>query len=179
LVSALAFLLVITLLGVSLFLGVNLQQKAAGNSLEKTRALELANSATIAAERWLAGRFPTPPYGSCSSNSPDFRICAAPPTTPNLPNTWRNAGATPVTFADLDLSNTGGVDTYYFPDGAISPTGVWITYLGRATMGTDGDLYRIDTYAWGGNAKSVVVTQTVFYVGGATARSTPARDLGQ
>src|SRR5690625_1609741 len=143
LVSALAFLLVITLLGVSLFLGVNLQQKAAGNSLEKTRALELANSATTAAERWLAGQFPTPPLVSCPSNSPDFRVCAAPPPTPNLPNTWRSAGATPVSFADLNLGKTGGIHTYYLPDGATSPTGVWMTYPGRAAMGTKGDLYRI------------------------------------
>lgn len=173
LVSALAFLLVITLLGVSLFLGVNLQEKAAGNSLQKTRALALANSATTAAERWLASRLSRPPPKSCSgANSASFRVCIAPPSTPDRPNTWRTTGATPIGFAKLDLGTGGGVDTYY------RAPGVWITFLGQATM-APGDLYLINAYAWGGNERSLVVTEAVFYVGGSAYGSTPARNLGQ
>ncbi|MGH8225599.1 MAG: pilus assembly PilX family protein [Gammaproteobacteria bacterium] len=167
LVSALAFLLVITLLGVSIFLGVNLQQKAAGNSLEKTRALELAQSVTIAAERWLATTQLSGPE-NCTGESSAFRVCASPPTEPaNPPYSY----ATPVSITGLQTSGSGGADTYY------AEPGVWITYLGRATMGP-GSLYRIDTYAYGGNERSIAVTETVFYVGGDMHRSTPAQNLG-
>ncbi len=167
LVSALAFLLVITLLGVSIFLGVNLQQKAAGNSLEKTRALELAQSVTIAAERWLATTQLSGPE-NCDSNDSAFRVCASPPDSPaNPPYSY----ATSVSIKGLQTSGAGGTDTYY------SAPGVWITYLGRATMGP-GALYRIDVYAYGGNARSLAATETVFYVGGDMRRSTPAQNLG-
>jgi very-short-patch-repair endonuclease/Tfp pilus assembly protein PilX len=172
LISSLLFLLVITLLGVSLFLGINLQEKAAGNTLEKTRALELANTATTAAENWLATLKGVPNLFSCSANSSAFRVCVLPPKQPSQPDTWMNNGATPLAFADLTLSRGGGADVYY------RKPGVWISYLGQATMGP-GDLYRIDSYAWGGNAKSLVVTETVFYVGGDTRRSTAARNVGQ
>lgn len=169
LVSALAFLFVITLLGVSIFLGVNLQQKAAGNSLEKTRALELTQSVTIAAERWLATVTSTGPE-NCGSDNTVFRICASPPTVPASPSQW-GSGKTTVDVTGLAVSSAGGADTYY------AAPGVWITYLGRATMGP-GTLYRIDAYAYGGNEKSLAVTEAVFYVGGDMRRSTPAQNLG-
>lgn len=169
LVSALAFLLVITLLGVSIFLGVNLQQKAAGNSLQKTRALELTQSATIAAERWLATVI-SPGLESCGSDNTVFRVCASPPMMPADPSQW-GGGKTTVAVSGLDVSPAGGSDTYY------AEPSVWITYLGRATMGP-GTLYRIDAYAYGGNEKSLAVTETVFYVGGDMHRSTPAQNLG-
>lgn len=177
LVSALAFLLVITLLGVSLFLGVNLQQKAAGNSLQKTRALELAKTVTLSAERWLATA-PDTELGTrhCSGNAAGqyFRVCAFPPNNPSQPAQWGaqwGGGATKVSVKSLKQGHVGGHDVYY------NEPGVWISFLGLATMGS-GKLYRIHAYAWGGNEKSLVVTETVFYVGKDMQSSTPARDLG-
>ena len=172
LVSALLMLVIITLLGVSLFLGVTLQQKAAGNSLQKTRALEVAQSVVTAAENWLNGESQKQSPLSCSSNVTSFRLCAIAPIRPADPTTWVNAGATDVALPKLKVSASGGVDTY-----ATKPV-VWITYLGRATMGP-GSLYEIDAQASGGNANTVAVIQTVYYVGGNMRNSTPAQNLGQ
>ncbi len=172
LVSALLMLVIITLLGVSLFLGVTLQQKAAGNSLQKTRALEVAQSVVTAAENWLNVQSQKQSPLSCSSNVTIFRLCAIAPSNPADPTTWANAGATDVPLPNLKVSATGGVDTY-----ATNPV-VWITYLGRATMGP-GSLYEIDAQASGGNANTVAVIQTVYYVGGNMRNSTPAQNLGQ
>lgn len=181
LVSALLMLLIITLLGVSLFLGVTLQQRAAGNSLQKTRALEVAQSAVTAAENWLDTQSSRQVPLSCSSTVNNFRLCALAPATPADPSTWVNKGATQlnggttqVNFTKLVTvkANGGQVDSY-----AAYPA-VWITYLGRATMGP-GNLYEIDAQASGGNVNAVAVIQTVYYVGGNMRNSTPAQNLGQ
>lgn len=172
LVSALLMLIIITLLGVSLFLGVSLQQKAAGNSLQKTRALEVAQSAVTAAENWLNVASSRQVPQNCSSNVVDFRVCALAPSNPSDPSTWVGAGATRVSFTKLVSVSTGNINSY-----ATNPT-VWITYLGRATMGP-GNLFQIDAQATGGNAQTVAVIQTVYYVGGNMRNSTPAQNLGQ
>ncbi len=172
LVSALLILVVITLLGVSLFLGVNLQQQAAGNSMEKARALEVAQSVTTAAEQWLDTYAKTIVPVACGSLVNVFRLCAVPPNTPANPKSWAGVGATQVNLQGMLISANGGLNTY------VARPMVWITYLGRATMGP-GNLYEIDTQAYAGNTHTVAVTQVVYYVGGNTRNSSPAQGLGQ
>lgn len=172
LVSALLMLIIITLLGVSLFLGVGLQQKAAGNSMEKTRALEVVQSITTATERWLDVNSQRLAPVTCSSTVSEFRLCISPPTTPANPESWANSGATQVSLDQVSINAGGGTNTY-----AKTPA-VWVTYLGRATMGS-GNLYEIDAQAYGGNANTVAVVQAVYYVGLNSNYSTPAQNLGQ
>lgn len=172
LVSALLMLVIITLLGVSLFLGVSLQQKAAGNSMEKSRALEAAQSVTTAAEKWLDVNAHSQVPQSCTSSTSTFRVCAMAPTAAADPSSWRDAGATQVDLQGIQLSSGAAENRY-----AKKPA-VWITYLGRATMGP-GALYEIDTQAYGGNANTVAVVQAVYYVGGNMRNSTPAQNVGQ
>lgn len=173
LVSALLLLIVITLLGVSLFLGIGLEQKAAGNSLDKSRALELAQSAVAAAQTWLADSTKTPVPQSCSGTTPSnnqFLLCAFAPATPDDPTTWD--GATPLTLVQNNISQSGGIGTYWgYPE-------VRITFLGNATMGP-GRLYLIDAFAYGGDANTLAAIQTVYYVGGSWRNTTPAQSLGQ
>ncbi len=171
LVSALLMLVIITLLGVSLFLGVTLQQKAAGNSLQKTRALEVAQSVVTAAEHWLDTENSKQVPLNCTSDVNIFRLCSVAPPNPADPNNWP-AGATQVSFSKLVSVGATGVNNY-----AARPA-VWITYLGRATMGP-GNLYEIFAQAKGGNANTVAVIQAVYYVGGNMRNSTPAQNLGQ
>lgn len=172
LVSALLMLIIITLLGVSLFLGVSLQQQAAGNSMEKSRALEVVQSVTTAAERWLDGNSQKLGPVACSSTISTFRLCISPPNDPADPSSWANAGATTVDLQQVHINAAGGLNTY-----AAQPA-VWISYLGRATMGA-GNLYEIDAQAYGGNANTVAVVQAVYYVGLNANNSTPAQNLGQ
>ena len=172
LVSALLMLVIITLLGVSLFLGVTLQQKAAGNSLQKTRAVEVAQSAITAAENWLNTSTNRQVPQNCTSSVIFFRLCSMAPTHAADPGSW-TYGASLVTLPDLKVKAAGGsVDSY-----AAQPA-VWITYLGRATMGP-GNLYEVDAQSRGGNTNSVAVIQVVYYVGGNMRNSTPAQNLGQ
>lgn len=172
LVSALLLLLVITLLGVSLFLGVGLEQKAAGNSLDKDRALELAQSAVVAAESWLADSTKTPVPQACSgatTSTDAFVLCAFPPATPDDPTTWD--GTTPLSLVQ-NVSQSGGINSYW------QAPEVRITLLGNATMGP-GRLYQIDAYAYGGDSNTLAAVETVYYVGGSWRNTTPAQSLGQ
>lgn len=164
LVSALLMLVIITLLGVSLFLGVTLQQQAAGNSLQKTRALEAAQSSIKVAENWLDTATGRQTPLSCTSNVNVFRICAMAPASPADPGTWISSGATQVNLPSFT--------------GYAGPPTVWITYLGRATMGP-GNLYQIDAQSYSGNKNTMAVIQTVYYVGGNMRNTTPAQNLGQ
>lgn len=172
LVSALLMLVIITLLGVSLFMGVSLQQKAAGNSLEKSRALEVAQSVTTVAENWLDQYSYSQVPQSCGSATTAFRVCASSPAAPADPTSWYSVGATQVNLSGIQLSSGAAENRY-----AAKPA-VWITYLGRASMGPGG-LYEIDTQAYGGNKNTVAVIQAVYYVGGNMRNSTPAQNLGQ
>ena len=179
LVSALLLLLVITLLGVSLFLGVNLEQRAAGNSMQKSRALELAQSAVGAAQQWLRNSASPPTPQTCSASSyTQFLVCAYPPSLKDQPQPATWSGVTVPTLQGVKLSGSGGRDTYWNNASGVGNPGVRITYLGTATMGP-GRLYEIDAFAYGGNANSLAVVQSIYYVGTSSRNSTPAQNLGQ
>src|SRR5699024_3459946 len=102
---------------------------------------------------------------------PDFRVCSLAPTNPPQPGQW-NGGSTVVGLKNLETSTSGGHDKYY------AKPGVWISFLGHTPSGT-GNLYRINSYAYGGNQNSLVVTEAVFYVGKSMrGGAAPARNLG-
>lgn len=171
LVSALLMLLVLTLLGVSMFLGVGLQQGVAGNATQKTRALELAQSAMNSAENWLAASTNIMPV-HCSGLTTSYQACLYAPSNLQNPSAWSHG--TQVGFSQLTWSSQGGAQSYY------QKPMVAITYLGNAVMGP-GKLYQIDAWAYGGKANAVALVESVFYVGGALGGNgtTPAQSLGQ
>jgi len=178
LVSALLLLLVITLLGVSLFLGVNLEQRATGNSMQKSRAAQLAQSAVGAAQRWLSTSPAVPTPQPCSGNAvQQFQVCAYPPTDRETPSSWTGVTVPPMNTL-ITLSANGGAGNYWSNAQGVGNPGVRITYLGMATMGP-GRLYEIDAFAYGGNANSLAVVQSIYYVGTSSRNSTPAQNLGQ
>jgi Tfp pilus assembly protein PilX len=75
LIASLLILVILTLLGVSMFSGVGLQERMAGNLRTKTRALDAANAALSAAEQNLLKplaplNFTAPPTAAGSSDVP-------------------------------------------------------------------------------------------------------------
>lgn len=67
LITCLLLLVMLTLLAISMFRGYGLQQKLAGNTREKQRAFEAAESALQYGEYWL-------PVGTPGSGSPCTEI---------------------------------------------------------------------------------------------------------
>jgi len=164
LVTSLLILIVVTLVAVSMYRSFGVQEKIAGNTLEKQRSLQAADSALRYGEWWL-NQGNTGTGIACSGAAVDgsvqanMRICAnalaAPATLP-----W--AGA--INYAPPGLTvlsggglNTAGTDVNY----AKSPS-LYISYLG---LGPDGKsmLYQVTGAGYGGSsAASASVLQSVY-----------------
>ncbi|MBW8079530.1 MAG: hypothetical protein GJU76_15975, partial [Gallionella sp.] len=68
LITTLLLLLVITILALAMFRGVGLENRIAGNVLDKQRALQSAESAQQYAQQWLITNVQSMPTIDCSAN---------------------------------------------------------------------------------------------------------------
>lgn len=166
LVSAMLILVMLTLLALAMFRGFGLQQKIAGNVLEKSRAFEAAQSALQYGEFWLASN-PTALTGvPCTStitiaSDADMRVCDTALATPADPASW--GGGSTYTPAGMQVQAGGGAivngnsnaDINY----ASSPA-LHIAYLGLGPNGTDA-LYEVTGVGYGGSKTSAAVVQSV------------------
>ena len=178
LISSLLLLIIITILALSMFRSLSIQEKIAGNVREKERALHAATSAQQYAEYWLTLGTNAPAGGlgavSCttafqlSANANEGQICdtGSTLTALNVPLTtvpWTVGGnPTGVTFLPAGmLLGTNGTQTN---PGYFAAPVFYIGYLGTAPDGTGGDLYQIDAYGYGGSASTVAVVESVYEV---------------
>jgi type IV pilus assembly protein PilX len=183
LITALLLLLVITLLGLSMFRSFPTQERIAGNVREKERALHAANSVQQFAEWWLINNVSTgdvvcsaqatPPNGNLNEG----QICSnvlytVPPQAAGLIGSITNLQNVPWTI--------GGnlVGTQYTPNG-LTVTGnplatandtpyagipmFYIADLGAAGD-AQGEAYQIDAYAYGGSTATVAVVESIYEV---------------
>ena len=157
LVASLIFLVIMTLLGLSMFHGFTTDKMMAGNLREKSRAVESAQTAINYAESWLANNSSTSPV-SCSGMYSTPAICTNAllkstswPWTSGVNFSLPCAASTPSC-----ISATGGVDTY-----AANPV-YYIQYMG--VNSSQATLFLITAAAVGGNTNAVAVLQTVYSV---------------
>jgi type IV pilus assembly protein PilX len=173
LITSMLLLLVVTIMAVSMFRSFGMQEKIAGNTREKQRALAAAISAQQYAEWWLSNS--TAPVAlACTAkvNSINTQVCTnAPVNVSNVP--WMLAGAkvgvtyTPFTTNGNTLSGTTGTPTttsYY--DAPV----FYITDLG-VPAGGSGEVYQIDAVGYGGTANAVAVVESTYMITQGTARS--------
>jgi type IV pilus assembly protein PilX len=170
LVTSLLMLLVVTLLAVALFRSFGTDEKIAGNTREKQRALNAAETAEQAAEAWLQG-----------GNGAAAVSCAAPLLAYPLSQVC-NATLQAQNLDPTVLPWTMGVK-YTAPNMVVGPAGAgtyakppqyYITYLGSQTVSNfTTNFYQIDAvgYAANENAAAVVestykTTSTIINVGG-------------
>jgi len=186
LISALLLLMVITILGLSMFRSFPTQEKIAGNVREKERAVHGANSALQFAEWWLMQgnniNNPPVPCGAqaqyLNGNILEGQICANPLyTIPPQPAglvasvtsvPWQVGGA-PVGVQYIPNGMTVGTVSAGNPlqtanDYAYASAPVfYIGYMGKAGDGK-GDAYQIDAYAYGSSTSTVAVVESVYEV---------------
>lgn len=167
LVSALLILVVLTILSVSMFRNYGLQERIAGNTREKQRAFNVAQSALQYGEWWLAqGNGGT--GSACTSlldanaTTPTTQICNNAMTsaqTAIVP--WKSASAADVGVAyappNLTVASPGQVDAY-----ASAPR-FYITPLGLDPSGKL-QLYQVSAMGYGGNKTAVAVVQSVYAI---------------
>ncbi len=168
LITCLLLLVMLTLLAISMFRGYGLQQKLAGNTREKQRAFEAAESALQYGEYWL-------PVGTPGSGSPctatvavatdaDVRACSNELANPGDPDNW--VGAMTYTPDAMKVAAGGGVATDGNGNADINYAkipGLYIAYLGLSPDGTQ-MLYRVTGSGYGGSSGTTAVVQSVFAV---------------
>jgi len=167
----LLFLVIMAVLGVSMFKSATLDETLAGNTREKQRSLQAAEGALEYGEWWLAqGNGGTGINCSTVLTAPNMQVCSnalANPTT--LPwSTWINVPPTGMTVAKGGGLVAPGGDVNY----AGTPS-VYLQYLGMT--GQKNALYRITGAGYGGGNSAISVVQSVYAMQGlkTTALSDP------
>lgn len=167
LVSAMLILVVLTILSVSMFKNYGLQERIAGNTREKQRAFNVAQSALQYGEWWLAqgnggagsvctsmldANAATPTTQICSNAMTSAQTAAVP---------WKSASAADfgVVYVppNLTVASPGQVDAY-----ASAPR-FYITPLGLDPSGKL-QLYQVSAMGYGGNNTAVTVVQSVYAI---------------
>lgn len=181
LITSLLLLVIVTLLALAMFHGVGLEYRIAGNSMDKQRSLQAAESAQEYGEQWLIANVPQD-YGA-------GEVWGVPCTTANFPasvttpvmcsNTLEstlsggNVGIVP--WSVSSGSTSGNVGVSYNPGSALTLTAgssnmvaqYPIVYLSRLgyDLGTPNSLdFVIDAWSYGGSANTVSVVESVYRV---------------
>jgi type IV pilus assembly protein PilX len=160
LISAMLLLLVMTILGAAMFRVFNLQERTAGNTREKQRALHAAETAQTYAESWLAG--------SAGANATTGMACNA---ATNVPIVCSNIMGSPAvlpwkaqvnyTPPMLTVEAAGVANGYY------ATPNFYISFLAAAydpTTGTATNIYQVDAQGYGGTANAAAVVESKYAV---------------
>lgn len=182
LISALLLLLVITILGLSMFRSFPTQEKIAGNVREKERALHAATSAQQFAEYWLLSNVASGDV-LCGAQAqllnanlaiPQGQICSnalytLPPLAPGLVADVKSVpwivGGAPIGTQYIPNGMTvAGNATVTANDFAyVSAPVFYIADLGGAGDAL-GEAYQIDAYAYAGSTSTVAVVESIYEV---------------
>ncbi|MGH8133638.1 MAG: pilus assembly PilX family protein [Steroidobacteraceae bacterium] len=168
LITGLLLLLVVTIIALSMFRSFGMQEKIAGNTREKDRALNAAVSAQQFAENWLKGGTAPTVGGVCTgpvssnvgqvcTNPPDNGFGAPPWTVGGAPVYIRFDGFTqPINSVTQTLSaSSPSMGSWY------QQPQFWVTFLG--TVGSN-VFYQVDAAGWGGTPNSVAVVESTYEI---------------
>lgn len=173
LVASLLLLIVVTILGIAMFRSFGLQEIVAGNTREKTKALQAAESAETFAEWWLteggavnASNGITCTAGVVSANSNNVQICSN-----TLSSIVTNVASVPwlLNGSEIAVSYTppyltvgnSATNIYY------EAPRFYISYLSGhydANNGYQVYNYLIDATGYGGQASAVAVVEAGYTV---------------
>jgi type IV pilus assembly protein PilX len=167
LVSSLLLLVVVTILALAMFRSFGLQEKIAGNTRERQRALHAAEGAQSYAEWWLSSNSSSAPV-VCSSllsaNLNQGQICSnklssTAASVVDVP--WTSSGAAVgVTYNPgnaMNVTTTAARDTYY------DVPRFYIADMGVSADGR-GEIYQIDAAGYGATSNTAAVVESTLVV---------------
>ncbi len=173
LVLSLLLLLVITLLALSMFRSVGMQEMIAGSLREKDRALQSAVSAQQYGEWWLTSGNNINNTVACtpgllSANLNQGYVCTnsliAAGTTSVTTVPWTGAGGveigttyTPPTMVATGSTTGAAFNTFW------QPPRFYVQLLGASPAG-NGNIYQVDAWGYGGDPNTVVVVESTYLV---------------
>jgi type IV pilus assembly protein PilX len=170
LITTLLLLIVVTILAVGMFRSFGLDEKIAGNSREKQRALNAAETAEQYAEYWLAngtGNSTITCTGPATASpaNPIGQVCSntLPTVVPNVAQVpWQIAGVnvgvtyTPTAPTAMNVVGTaGGAGNYY------AAPAYYISFLGISANGLQ-TYYQIDAVGYGGSPDTAAVVESTY-----------------
>ncbi|RUL74042.1 pilus assembly PilX family protein [Dyella choica] len=165
LIASLLMLVILSLLAISMYHNVAIQENVASNTKEKGRAFQLAQSTLQYAEYSLLNNSSTssglPAAVACPSGTAltKYAICnnAADITTPSTANAAMTIsnGMTYSGIQGVQISSTGGASTFY------SNPVYQLRYLGPAPGGV-GQIYQVTALGYGATANAVAAVQSTY-----------------
>jgi type IV pilus assembly protein PilX len=174
LVSALLLLLVMTVLGIAMFRTFGMQERIAGNTREKQRAVHAADSAEAYAEWWLSSAGGINATGGVvcnalvSADANNTQVCSN-QLSAVVPG--GDVAAVPWTIGGAAVGNTytppglttgiGGANTY------LQVPLFYISYVSgsyNSVTGLQTNSYQIDSVGYGGTNNAVSVVESAYVV---------------
>jgi type IV pilus assembly protein PilX len=174
LVSSLLLLLVVTIIALSMFRSFGIQEKIAGNTREKQRALQAAMSAQQYAEWWLSSNGATSAPVACTTPLLNANLVQPQICSNKLPSVVADVTQVPwggttakigVTYTptNMQISSTPN-NTILNPSYYDAPT-FYISDMGASfDPNIPGEIYQIDAVGYGGNANTVAVVESTYAV---------------
>jgi type IV pilus assembly protein PilX len=167
LISGLLLLLVVTILGLSMFRSFGIQGKIAGNTREKQRALHAAETAQTYTEWWVS----QPGGGNATMGNDCSKVVTITQPTDIVACSNQLAPNT-ITLTNGPWTSTDGnsVGYIYKPPGMVgyyqSPM-LYLAFLNGSydkLSGTQTSNYRVDAAAYGGTVNTVAVVESTYQV---------------
>ena len=178
LITTMLLLVVVTILALAMFRAVGLEERIAGNTMEKQRALQAAVSAQQYGEQWLASNVMSSPPVDCSAQASSSTgapaICTDilansldSGTTSNVP--WYIGGGA-VGYSYNPVNNS--TSTNYFP---INTSGgspntyyaapvMYISLLGQDATLPNAIDYSVDAWSYAGAQNTVAVVESTYQI---------------
>jgi type IV pilus assembly protein PilX len=168
-------LVVMTVMAVSMMRSYGVEERIAGNTREKERALNAAVSAQQFAEYWLSAN-PAPVAAACTGivSSNIGQICTPSVPAPDFTAVPWASGVTytPFTANPIDNATNTIAAGSAVAQGTYSAAPVfYITDLGPNKGLPVGELYQIDAVGYGGTPNAVAVVESTYVMTSGTAHS--------
>jgi type IV pilus assembly protein PilX len=172
LITSLLLLIVVTIMALSMFRSYGVQERIAGNTRDKQRAINAAESAQQYAEYWLT-----------SAAAPVAAVCVpGPPVPDSIGQVCSNVLAAPnslpwassVTYTQFTSNAINGVtntvNAVTATPGSYYQTPQFYIYDIGPNAGSPGEVYQIDALGYGGTQNTVAVVESTYLVTSGTAK---------
>ena len=181
LITSMLLLIVVTIMALSMFRSYGVEERLAGNTRDKQRAINAAVSAQQYAESWLASGA-APATGVCPvgfvPSLTSGEVCTAPaiptdfsvlPWTTGV--TYTQFTSNPINGFSNVVSATGTLETATQSASYVQAPVFYITDLGPNAGFPAGEVYQVDALGFGGQSNTVAVVESTFVIGTNTPNS--------
>jgi len=187
LITAMLLLIVVTIMALSMFRSYGVEERLAGNTRDKQRAINAAVSAQQYAESWLASGL-APASGVCPvgfvPSLTSGEVCTPPPVPTDFSVLPWTSGVTYTQFTSNAINGVTNTVSAVGTKDVLSPLGVlvssasyaqapvfYITDLGPNAGSPAGEVYQVDALGYGGTSNTVAVVESTFVIGTNTPNS--------